>query len=177
MAPVEKRLTPRTLRYAVTRMGFLAPTAVGVALLAASTDNLTAGFIVLGVGLLNLWRYARRRGLHGELLFQDDKRRHGIRRSLKMAERREMDAVVEYCRRLRAQDLDPELAQQTLTHAWEILRTAPGQNGSQQLAAFRAELPPLDEGQSLSQLRGALSENIRREISRQRKIESELDAL
>lgn len=166
-------MTGRVLTHALTRIGFLVPAGIGVALLATGASTI-AGGILIGVGLLRLLRMATKRGLDAELAFREAKKRHGVSRYLKSSERQLLEQLDRYCLRLRETALESDLAEETMKEGWELVRTARGQNATPELQAFFDGLPTLD----LSSKDGVDTEvavRIKEDLERRRKIEREIE--
>lgn len=165
-------MSGRTFRYALTSAGFWLPVVIG-GVLVGTGITFTGGAVIAGIGLLNLLRVTLKRGLHTELLFDDDKKGHGVKRGLKTTERRHLDQIGAYCKQLRETALDPGLAKETWDKAWELVRTASGQDGTKELQRFIHSLPPLDGSDPDEDVRN----KIQKDLEHRRKIEKELDLL
>jgi hypothetical protein len=162
----------RTFKHALARVGFWTLAAVSGILLLTNT-SLFAGLIVGGVAVVYLLGVTFQGGLDEKLRLQDEQRAHGIKRSLKLTERRLLDQIKKYCQDLRQTALDPDLADETWAKAWEIIKVAPGQDGTLDLQKFIKQLPPLSTDQGPVEV----ADKIQRDLEKRRQIERELDEL
>lgn len=169
----------RRLSHALTRKRLWFFGALAAVMYFTDTSVVAAG-VLAGIAGLSLLRILTKRGLTAELLFQDTAKAHGVTRSLKYIEQREIQAVTEYCDKLKAQAYDSSLAQDTLTKAWSIIREAPGQNGGKALRAFRESLPPLADEDHKAEALGQkedITQRIQEDITQRQRINAELEQL
>ncbi len=161
-------MSRRTIVHGMASPGFYLPAVIGATVLICGI-SLPVGVVLVSLGLFNLYRAAFNPRLDAELEFQEEKHKHGLTRTLGIAERRHLDAIDEYCQKLRRAALNPELADETWDRAWTIVAQGPVRNSVKELRKFRHQLPPLEAPKD------TVAEKIERDLTTKREIEKELE--
>lgn len=134
-------MNARTLTFALTRPPVMTFLAIGAGML--WVEATTAALVMFAIAAAKTARVLSWPDLEDRLRLRDEKRSHGIHRTLSARERDEILALDTYGTLLTESGADPSLAHEARHEAWRIIKSAGRNDAATRLRQFRQSLPPL----------------------------------